>query len=54
MALWIRVGGAAALVYGPGEVTRAHAADERVSIAETAAVADVLVEAVRRLQRLTA
>jgi len=49
MALWRRVGGAAALVYGPGDVALAHAADEWVSIAETTAAAATLAEAARRL-----
>jgi acetylornithine deacetylase len=49
MALWTRVGGAATLVYGPGDVTHAHAADERVSLTETAQVAEALVDAVNRL-----
>jgi acetylornithine deacetylase len=52
MALWTRVGGAATLVYGPGEVTWAHAVDERVSLAQTADVAEILVDAIRRLQAL--
>jgi acetylornithine deacetylase len=50
MALWTRVGGAAALVYGPGDLSWAHAVDERVSIAQTATVVEVLVEAVLRIQ----
>jgi len=49
MALWTRVGGAATLVYGPGDVRHAHAVDERVSLDEIAAVGDVLVETVARL-----
>ncbi|MEN8235308.1 MAG: M20/M25/M40 family metallo-hydrolase [Actinomycetota bacterium] len=49
MALWTRVGGAATLVYGPGDVSHAHAVDEHVSISETAGVAQVLVDAVKRL-----
>ncbi|NIV88057.1 MAG: M20/M25/M40 family metallo-hydrolase [Actinobacteria bacterium] len=49
MALWTRVGGAATLVYGPGDVVHAHAADEQVSLAETATVSNVLVEAIRRI-----
>ena len=49
MALWRRVGGAAALVYGPGEVERAHAPDEWVSISETETAAATLAGAVRRL-----
>lgn len=49
MALWIREGGAATLVYGPGDVATAHAANERVDLREAATVAEVLVEAVDRL-----
>lgn len=49
MALWIRVGGAATLVYGPGDVAAAHAPDEWVSLSETAQVTDVLVETIGRL-----
>jgi acetylornithine deacetylase/succinyl-diaminopimelate desuccinylase-like protein len=46
MAMWTRVGGAATLVYGPGDVSLAHAVDEHVSPAEAALVATVLIEAV--------
>ena len=49
MALWIREGGAACVVYGPGDVSHAHAADERVSLTEAKTVAQVLTQAVRRL-----
>jgi acetylornithine deacetylase len=51
MALWTRVGGARCLVYGPGDVRRAHSADEYVSISQTFESADVLVEVVRSLSR---
>ena len=50
MALWTRVGGAATLVYGPGNVSDAHAVDEHVSLEETGMVVRVLVETVERLQ----
>ncbi len=50
MALWTRVGGAATLVYGPGDVRRAHATDEHASLSEAEFVAEVLVDAVDRLQ----
>ena len=50
MALWTRVGGAATLVYGPGEVKWAHADDEHVSLSQTAQVAEILVDVVGRLQ----
>jgi acetylornithine deacetylase len=49
MALWIREGSAACVVYGPGDVSHAHAADEHVSLTEAKTVADVLTQAVRRL-----
>jgi acetylornithine deacetylase len=51
MAMWIREGEAATLVYGPGDVAHAHAADERVSITEAASVAEVLVGVAGRSQR---
>lgn len=51
MALWIREAGAACAVYGPGDVARAHAVDERVSVSEIATVADILGRAVRSLLR---
>ena len=50
MAMWTRVGGAATLVYGPGDVSLAHAVDEHVSPAEAALVAATLIQAVGRLQ----
>lgn len=50
MALWTRVGGVPTLVYGPGDVSWAHAVDERVSVSETTLVVEILVDAVRRLQ----
>ena len=49
MALWIREGGAACVVYGPGDVSHAHAADERVSLTEAKTVAQVLTHVVSRL-----
>ncbi len=49
MALWVHEGGASAVVYGPGDVAAAHAADEHVRLSEASTVASVLVEAVRRL-----
>ena len=54
MALWTRVGGAATLVYGPGDVRNAHATDEHASLAEAGAVVATLVETVQRLQSTTA
>jgi len=50
MALWTRVGNAATLVYGPGDVRHAHATDEHVSLNEAADVAAVLLETVDRLR----
>lgn len=50
MAMWIREGEAATLVYGPGDVAHAHAADERVSLAEAASIAEVLVRVAERSQ----
>ena len=50
MAMWTRVGGAATLVYGPGDVRLAHAVDEAVDTAEIGAVTRVLLRAVARLQ----
>jgi len=50
MALWTRIGRAATLVYGPGDVRNAHATDEHASLAEAGAVAASLVEAVHRIQ----
>jgi acetylornithine deacetylase len=52
MALWTRVGGAATVVYGPGDVRAAHAPNERVSLAEMKAVADVLANTAGRLLRV--
>ncbi len=49
MALWTRVGSAATLVYGPGDVALAHAPDEWVSRTETARVTEVLIDATARL-----
>jgi acetylornithine deacetylase len=49
MAMWRREAGAACAVYGPGDITHAHAVDEQVSIAEIAMTARVLEAAVRRL-----
>ncbi len=51
MALWTREGGAATVVFGPGDVSNAHAADERVSLQQTVDVSKVLVEAAGRLLR---
>ncbi|MEA3503019.1 MAG: M20/M25/M40 family metallo-hydrolase [Actinomycetota bacterium] len=53
MALWTRVGRAATLVYGPGDVRNAHATDEHASLAEAAAVAASLIEAVHQTQATT-
>ncbi len=49
MALWTRVGRAATLVYGPGDVSVAHAADEHVDLGEVADVATSLTALIERL-----
>lgn len=49
MALWTRVGHAATLVYGPGDVRNAHATDEHASVKEAGFVAEALIEAVHRI-----
>lgn len=49
MALWTRVGGAATVVYGPGDVAVAHGPDEHVSLDEMEVVAAVLLDATHRL-----
>ncbi len=50
MYLWTEIGGAATLVYGPGDVRHAHAVDEQVSVREISTVAEVLVEAISAIQ----
>ncbi len=52
MALWTRIGRAATLVYGPGDVRNAHATDEHASLAEASAVVRTLVDAVNRIQAI--
>jgi acetylornithine deacetylase len=42
MGAWIDVAGVPALVYGPGDVRLAHAADERVPLDQVALVAEVV------------
>ncbi len=49
MALWMSAGGVPAVVYGPGDVRKAHAPDESVALAEVHQTAEVLLEAVMRL-----
>jgi acetylornithine deacetylase len=49
MALWARIGDAATVVYGPGDVRHAHATDEHVSLSEVFSVAAVLLDTVERL-----
>ncbi len=44
MALWVREAGAATVVFGPGDVSHAHAADERVSLRQATDVSEVLVD----------
>ncbi len=49
MALWVREAGAATLVFGPGDVSHAHAVDEQVSLAQVTEASEVLVAAASRL-----
>jgi len=49
MALWAREAGAATVVFGPGDVSRAHAVDEQVSLEQVADVGGVLVAAATRM-----
>lgn len=49
MALWTNVGGAATVVFGPGDVADAHAADEHVDLREVASVAGSLRRLLDRL-----
>jgi acetylornithine deacetylase len=53
MAMWTRVGGAATLVYGPGDVRLAHAVDEAVETTEIGAVAGVLLDTVAHLSAVS-
>lgn len=43
MALWTREAGAATVVFGPGDVSHAHAVDEQVKLQQVADVSRVLV-----------
>ncbi|TDT41483.1 acetylornithine deacetylase [Halospina denitrificans] len=49
MSAWVRLTGAATVVYGPGDIDWAHSADERVSLDATERVAHVLVQATEKL-----
>ncbi|WP_423823519.1 ArgE/DapE family deacylase [Salinisphaera sp. SPP-AMP-43] len=49
MSAWVRVGNVPTVVYGPGDIEQAHAADEWVSLSNTARVARALVIATERL-----
>ncbi len=49
MAMWVRETGATAVVFGPGDVSVAHAPDEYVDLAEAEHVANVLVATLERL-----
>ncbi len=51
MALWVREAGAATVVFGPGDVSHAHAVDERVSLQQAVDVSAILVAAAGRLLR---
>lgn len=52
MAAWIRLAGIPTVLFGPGELDLAHAADESVSLDCTVRVADALEETTRRLLEL--
>ncbi len=49
MSAWVRLTGAATVVYGPGDIDWAHSADEQVSLEATVQVAHVLVQATEKL-----
>jgi len=49
MAMWIREAEAACVLFGPGDIVHAHAADERVVIADVADYTEALLEATIRL-----
>jgi acetylornithine deacetylase len=49
MAGWVRRAGVPTVLYGPGDIDLAHAADEWVSLETTAKVARVLVRATERV-----
>lgn len=49
MALWTREAKAATVVFGPGDVSRAHAVDEQVNLKQVADVARVLVATTTRI-----
>lgn len=52
MAMWMGAGGVPTVVYGPGDVRLAHAADEWVSLSQAGRSARVLEKATLRLLRL--
>lgn len=49
MAGWVRIAGAATVMYGPGDIDQAHSANERVSLDATERTARVLVRATSAL-----
>lgn len=49
MAGWVRIAGAPTVLYGPGDIEEAHAANEHVSLDTTERVARVLVRATSAL-----
>lgn len=49
MAGWVRLAGVPTVLYGPGDIARAHAPDESVSLDRTIRVARALVEATEDL-----
>lgn len=51
MAAWVSLAGVPTVLYGPGDIEWAHAADEHVSITTTRGVAEVLTETTDSLLR---
>jgi acetylornithine deacetylase len=49
MSGWLRLAGVPTVLYGPGDITRAHAPNEAVSLDVTAGVAQALVQATETL-----
>lgn len=52
MSAWVRLAGIPTVLYGPGDIEQAHAADEWVSLSTTAQVARTLVRATGTLLEL--
>lgn len=49
MAGWVRIGGAATVLYGPGDIGQAHSANEYVDLETTERVCRVQVRATTAL-----